>query len=260
MQMAASNSHIDVSIVTGASTGLGLALAQNLLQRHGQHVLCISRRRNSALEALAANGVQLEQWTHDLSDSAGLCGSLAAWLASFQQRIVRSVTLINNAALMAPAGPLGEADVCDLAMALRVSLEAPMLLTSVFLKATSTWPSVRKVLLVSSGLGRSPMGGQVSYCAAKAGLDHMARACALEEASRPNGARIVSLAPGIVDTDMQLSLRSSDSTRFPNAQLFAKFKADGVLDSADSAASKVLAWLDHEDFGREAVADVRSAK
>ena len=258
--MIASSSPTDVSIVTGASAGLGLALAQGLLRRRGQHVLCISRRRNEVLEASAGEGVHLEQWPHDLSDAAALCGRLAAWLSNFKPNDVRSVTLINNAALMARAGPLGEADVGELTAALRVSLEAPMLLTSVFLKATSTWPSVRKVLLISSGLGRSAMGGQVSYCAAKAGLDHMARACALEEASRPNGARIVSLAPGIVDTDMQSSLRSSNPTRFPDAQRFAKFKADGALVSPDTAASKVLAWLDREDFGHEVVADVRDRK
>lgn len=257
--MIPSSSPIDISILTGASAGLGLALAQALLRQRGQHVLCISRRRNEALEAFAREGVRLEQWIHDLSDAAALCDRLGAWLSNFTPEGVRSVTLINNAALMARAGPLAEADAGDLMAALRVSLEAPMLLTSIFLKTTSGWPSARKVLLISSGLGRSAMGGQVSYCAAKAGLDHMARACALEEANRPNGARIVSLAPGIVDTDMQSTLRSSDPAHFPDAQRFAKFKADGALDSPDAAASKVLAWLHREDFGREAVADVRDA-
>ena len=68
------------------------------------------------------------------------------------------------------------------------------------------WPLPRKLLLVSSGLGRRAMAGSASYCAAKAGLDHLARAVALEQAALPQGARIVSLAPGVIDTDMQLSL------------------------------------------------------
>jgi len=67
------------------------------------------------------------------------------------------------------------------------------------------------------------------------------------------GASAVSLAPAIIDTEMQSSLRISD------AQRFAKFKADGALDSPGNAASKVLAWLHREDFGREPVADVRDA-
>jgi len=258
--MIASRSPIEVTVVTGASAGLGLALAQALLRQRAQHVLCISRRRNEALQASAGEGVRLEQWTHDLSDAAALCGRLEGWLGNFEPDGVRSVTLINNAALMARAGPLADADISELAAALRVSLEAPILLSSVFLKSTAAWPSQRKVLFISSGLGRSAMAGQVSYCAAKAGLDHAARACALEEASRPNGARIVSLAPGVVDTDMQTFLRSSDPARFPDAQKFAKFKADGVLTSPDTAASRVLAWLQREDFGQEVVADVRDAK
>jgi len=70
----------------------------------------------------------------------------------------------------------------------------------------------------------------------------------------------LALAPGTIDTDMQSSLRSSDSTRFPGVQLFANLKADGALDSADVAASRVLAWLEREDFGREVIADVRITK
>jgi hypothetical protein len=89
----------------------------------------------------------------------------------------------------------------------------------------------RKVVLVSSGLGRRAMAGSASYCAAKAGLDHLARAVALEEAARPNGARIVSLAPGVIDTDMQLQLRSADAAAFPERERFAGLHSGGQLDS-----------------------------
>jgi NAD(P)-dependent dehydrogenase (short-subunit alcohol dehydrogenase family) len=97
------------------------------------------------------------------------------------------------------------------------------------------------------------------YCAAKAGLDHLSRAVALEEAARPNGAKIVSLAPGVVDTDMQLQLRSADPAAFADAARFASMKAEGRLDSAASAAAKVLAWLQRADFGSHPIGDVRDS-
>ena len=147
----------------------------------------------------------------------------------------------------------------DLANALRVGLEAPMLLTAAFLRATRAWAMPKKVLLISSGLGRRAMAGSASYCAAKAGMDHLARALSLEESANAHGAKVVSLAPGVIDTDMQVQLRTADPARFPERERFAGLKSGGHLDSPAQAAAKVLAYLDRADFGANPVADVRDA-
>jgi benzil reductase ((S)-benzoin forming) len=52
----------------------------------------------------------------------------------------------------------------ELSLALRIGLEAPMLLTAAFLGATREWRGARKVLNISSGLGRNAMGSQAPYC------------------------------------------------------------------------------------------------
>jgi NAD(P)-dependent dehydrogenase (short-subunit alcohol dehydrogenase family) len=116
----------------------------------------------------------------------------------------------------------------------------------------------RKVLNISSGLGRRPMASQAAYCAAKAGMDHFTRCLALDEARLPNGAKVCSLAPGIIDTDMQVQLRGADPASFPDQTGFAHLKQSGQLSSTTVAAKRVLAWLQRPDFGAEAVADVRS--
>jgi NAD(P)-dependent dehydrogenase (short-subunit alcohol dehydrogenase family) len=103
------------------------------------------------------------------------------------------------------------------------------------------------------------MAGSASYCAAKAGLDHLARALALEQAEEPHGARVVSLAPGIIDTDMQAQLRGADPARFPEHARFVGFKTEGLLDSPAAAAAKLVAYLHRPGFGTEPVADVRDA-
>jgi benzil reductase ((S)-benzoin forming) len=79
----------------------------------------------------------------------------------------------------------------------------------------------------------------------------------MEEADRPQGARIVSLAPGIIDTDMQVQLRAADRARFPAGAQFEAFHAEGRLDSPATAAAKVLAYLARPDFGAQPVGDVR---
>ena len=132
-----------------------------------------------------------------------------------------------------------------------------MLLTAAFLRATTGWVGPRKVLNISSGLGRRAMASQAAYCAVKAGMDHFTRCLALEEALKPNGAKVCSLAPGVIDTDMQVTLRSADVAVFPDQGRFAGLKAQGKLTSPADAAASVLAWLGRADFGTDAVADVR---
>jgi NAD(P)-dependent dehydrogenase (short-subunit alcohol dehydrogenase family) len=168
------------------------------------------------------------------------------------------VRVIHNAALLSEPGNVAEADAANLAQSLRIGLEAPVALTAAFLRATANWSaSDRRVLFVSSGLGRRAMAGSAAYCAQKAGLDHFARALALEEEARPHGARVASVAPGIIDTDMQKQLRGADPARFKEQGTFAGFHSTGALDSPATAAAKVIALLERADYGQNPVADVR---
>ena len=243
-----------LTILTGASRGLGLAMAQQLLAR-GQRVLAISRRGVAA----APSPGELIEWAVDLADPAPVAARLADWLAAQDASQIASATLINNAGVVSQLAPLSAVAGADLSNALRVGLEAPLLLTAAFLRATDGWAVPRKVLLISSGLGRRAMAGSASYCAAKAGMDHLARAVALEEAAKPDGARIVSLAPGVIDTDMQQQLRASDPALFPERERFVSLKTGGQLDTPAQAAAKVLRILDRADFGSQPVTDVRDA-
>jgi NAD(P)-dependent dehydrogenase (short-subunit alcohol dehydrogenase family) len=132
-----------------------------------------------------------------------------------------------------------------------------MLLTSAFLHGTRHWAVPRKVLNISSGLGRRPQASQAPYCAAKAGMDLFTQAVALEEAGQPNPARLCSLAPGVIDTDMQVQMRSPDAGRFPDVARYAQLHEDGLLNTPEAAAEAVLAHLMRPDFGVQPVADVR---
>ena len=244
-------------ILTGASRGMGLSMALQLLTP-GHTLLCISRTESAALSRHAQQaGAQLLQWSHDLADSQALTGRLDGWLREQAATAWGSATLINNAGVIAHVRPLREADPADLAKALRVGLEAPMLLTAAFLRATQGWAAQRKVLNISSGLGRRPMASQAAYCAAKAGMDHFSRCLALEEGLKTGGASVCSLAPGVVDTGMQLQLRSADPAAFPDRDSFARLKSAGQLTSPDEAARRVLAYLARPDFGAQPVDDVR---
>ena len=247
--MSASGRHL--FIVTGASRGLGRAIAEQLLQP-GHVVLGISRRAPPAPSGL-------DQWACDLGDPLPVAARLQAWLESLDGRHFASAALVNNAALMAEPQPLRSANLAALSAAVRVGLEAPLLLTAAFLRAIRGWPADKRVLHISSGLGRRAMAAQGPYCAVKAGLDHLARAQALEEVLFDSGAKVCSLAPGVIDTDMQVQLRSADPRAFPDHAAFMQMKTGGRLDSPAAAAAKVIAYLNRPDFGEQPVGDVRDA-
>jgi NAD(P)-dependent dehydrogenase (short-subunit alcohol dehydrogenase family) len=223
-------------------------------------VLCISRQRSDPLAALAQRqGARLIQWQADLADPAPVAGQLAAWLAEQDPASFASVTLINNAGVIGHLGPLETCPAQDMAQTLQIDLLAPMQLTSAFLAATRGWTMPRRILNISSGLGRRAMAGSALYCAAKAGMDHFSRCVALDEAQKSHPVRIVSLAPGVIDTDMQSELRAGDPAAFPDRENFVRLQQTNALTSPAEAAQRLLAYLARKDFGDTVVADVRDA-
>lgn len=245
-------------IVTGSSRGLGAALVEQLLQPD-HVVLGIARHENPALQARALPaGLALAQWPLDLNNPLPVAERLRSWLSDIEADTIASATLINNAAAIGGGAPLAQVPLTALSNALRVGLEAALLLTATFLDVTSTWIGRRRVLNISSGLGRRAMAGSVAYCAAKAGMDHFSRALALEQQAEANPARIVSMAPGVIDTDMQVELRSADPSRFPERERFVKLQSDGLLVSPEACAKALLERLHRDDFGQETIADLRT--
>ncbi|NBW55030.1 MAG: SDR family NAD(P)-dependent oxidoreductase, partial [Betaproteobacteria bacterium] len=199
-----------LTILTGASRGMGLAMAEQLCTAN-HTLLCISRGSADALEALAKkNGTNLLQWQADLSQPETVADQLKAWLQKQDGSTFSQARLINNAGVIGHLGPIEQASASSVQQALAINLAAPILLTQVFLQATRVWPAKRRVLQISSGLGRRAMAASAVYCATKAGLDHFSRSAALDEALLANPAQVVSLAPGVIDTDMQTDLRTGN--------------------------------------------------
>lgn len=247
-----------LTVLTGASRGLGAAMARQLL-RPGMALLTLSRRPDPGLDAAARSaGCACSQWALDLAEPDAAVERLRAALLALADAPPARLVLLHNAALLpGPADMQAQPDE-ELRAALRLGLEAPLRLSAAALAASAGWGAQRQLLFVSSGLGRRAMAGSTAYCAVKAGLDHAARALALEHAQDPS-TRIVSLAPGVIATDMQRQLRGADPARFAAQGRFDALHREGLLDTPEQAAAKVLAWLDRPDFGHNPVADVREA-
>lgn len=245
------------AVLTGHSRGLGAAMAEALTAR-GVRVLGVSRRGDEALAARC--GGLLQQKALDFADLP----AVVAWAADqtaddAPARFLADADialLINNAGVVQPIGPVGSGGGEAVARAVTINVAAPLALTDVFAALTSAGPAAadRRVLHISSGAGRSPYPGWSVYCATKAALDQHARAAALDEVA---GLRVASLAPGVVDTDMQGEIRAVDPARFPLRDRFRAMKAEGALTAPQDAAARIVDYLLSADFAADPTPDVR---
>ncbi|MVW71129.1 SDR family oxidoreductase [Bordetella sp. 15P40C-2] len=245
-----------IAILTGASRGLGAGLARGLL-RKGTRLITLARRPDAELQSLAAqHGVELEQIEVDLSDLQA-AGEVAERVCASLPRDAKRYLLINNAGTVEPvasAAKLTDGAAINAAFTLNVS--AVILLTARFVAAVQDLPADRRVLNISSGAGRNPNAGWGVYCATKAALDMYTRVLKLEQGN--SGVRTVSLAPGIVDTGMQETIRASDPENFPALAKFQEYHATGKLAAPADVAARILAYLDRDDFGNTEIDDIRN--
>jgi benzil reductase ((S)-benzoin forming) len=238
------------AILTGHTRGLGPAIAADLLSRN---IAVLGVSRNSNLELAKQYPTTLEQAEIDLSDSA----ALARWLAGdVLQHFVaggKTVLLVNNAGSVQPVGSIDMQDVVTIAQAINLNVTAPLMLASA-VAAASRDANDTRILHVSSGAGRNAYPGWSIYCATKAALDHHARAVVLDQT--PN-VRICSLAPGVIDTDMQAEIRATPLEQFPLRERFEGLKRDRQLSNPTDCARQVVEYLLSAQFGQVPVADLR---
>ena len=236
-------------IVTGASRGLGLSLARELGGESTTRVLAVSRT------GLPADMLEWRHVTADLATDAGQDTACDAIVRALGEEAWTRAVLFNNAATLQPLGVVGRLSAADIRSAVALNLTATIVLMDVFLAHLGNVPSAA-IVNISSGAGRRPILGSGIYSATKAGMDMISRGAALEAEQRGASVTITSLAPGIIDTEMQVTARSADEALFPSVGIFRGFKNDRLLKSPAEVAARIL---ELERSGRlpSGIADVR---
>jgi benzil reductase ((S)-benzoin forming) len=269
-------------IITGASRGLGAALARELLGP-GHSVFCVSRSLN---EELIQESNEAEAELHWIQADLAETLSIEAFMATIAERIdtegSEQIVLVNNAAVLTPLGLIGSAPDDELQNAVQVNLIAPMILTHSFTRHFAPARCEKVVINVSSGAGTSPMAGLSTYSTTKAALNMFTRAAATEyppagsdDAGEPaagepaaadttgrrtahdrrstsgetaGGFRFYAVSPGTVDTAMQEALRSAGPSLLPHHEMYVEWKESGALVEPQDAARAVLSLLDRTDI------------
>lgn len=241
--------HMAHVLITGHSRGLGAAIATALLAQ-GHTVLGLSR---TPMGSRPADQTRFSEMALDLANVDALKKFLNTDVMKNFFAASTQAVLINNAGLLHPIGPAGSLASQAIIESVTVNVAAALALSNAFIAATSGLPD-RRLVQISSGAARSAYAGWNIYCATKASLDHYVRCLALE--SHP-GLAAESLAPGVIDTDMQSQVRSATLEQFPMRRKFDDLKASGALASPESAAKQLIAHLLSPRFGQEPCTDLR---
>ncbi|NOL49081.1 SDR family NAD(P)-dependent oxidoreductase [Pelistega europaea] len=253
-----------IAIVTGASRGIGLALAEQLAR---ECTILVTVARTESLKSVAKiteeNHTIHHHFVADLSDTIDV-RNLCSKLSTILQKKADRYLLINNAGVLGPMvqyNGLTPGLSAEIDNAFHINVAAAITLSSAFLRdmakhintSTETDKPSIQIINISSGAGRSAYPGWGVYCATKAALDRYSEVVQLEAP----WAQIVALAPGVVDTNMQENIRSSDEKDFPNLQRFKDLHANQGLSAPADVAAKILAYSLSPDFGKQTLADIR---
>jgi benzil reductase ((S)-benzoin forming) len=159
------------------------------------------------------------------------------------------VILINNAGVIGHIKRLSDQKQLDIQEVITVNTIAPMVLAATLLKQIPLSQKVT-ILNISSGAASRSIPGWASYCTSKAALDRFSETLYLEEKEKGRAIRVFSIAPGVIDTAMQETIRSSQVADFSSLETFKGLKLNNELQSAVETAVNLVDFLNryNNDF------------
>lgn len=220
-----------IIIITGGSKGLGLGLAKEY-HKQGYRVISISRSKIDKLYIA-------EQYQCDLSKTDTIENIMLEIFSHLDKNNTTNLTLINNAGDLGTVNTLDTISPSDISYTIQVNLIAPLVLNSLFIKLSKGWECKKQIFNISSGAAVKPYESWSIYCSSKAGVDMMTKVISKEQKEVNNGVSIVSIYPGVVDTDMQAKVRNTPKENFKSIQRFIDFYKHGDLLSPKEVANKI---------------------
>jgi benzil reductase ((S)-benzoin forming) len=233
--------------ITGTSKGIGKALAELLLKDSKTLVTGISR----------TNTIKHLNYNHMTTDLANTGDTESIFFPDLKE--VDEIVLINNSGVISEILRTGKLKNTGIINDFNVNIVSPAILMNNFIKKYQQYTNKRIILNISSGAGRHPVDAWSIYCASKSALDMMTEAISLEQnfQAPENRIKVLSLAPGIVDTDMQQKLRDSDEKEFSGKKKFVNMKQNNELTNPEHVAETILKMVDNPQNLENVILDIR---
>lgn len=216
--------------ITGTSSGLGQALTEEILKAEDSFVYGFSRNCT----------VQHSRYHHTYIDLSDIDSVKKLSFSDFNTKNAEELYLVNNAATINPVQHAGSLDPDEIINSFNLNLISPVLLCNNFIKTFFKFVKKKFIVNISSGAAGRPVDGWSCYCSTKAGLEMFTKTLAMEQEIEKSGLRIVSIAPGIVDTPMQATIRSTKPAQFSRVEEFIRYKEEGQLHPPQIAAQNIL--------------------
>lgn len=216
---------MELAIVTGASRGLGYAVAHHFLEKD-MHVIGVARGTSELEGRDCYQHIQA-----DLSSTVEVCHvvqQLVEWIEKYKPSMVY---VIHNAGVIEPIERVGYLDVQQIMTAVNVNLLAPMIMTNELIRVLHETNVKLTVVNISSGAAERSIAGWSVYNSTKAALNMHTKVAGLEQQYNENRHVVIAFSPGVMDTDMQQTIRSSDETAFRDVKQFQTLKEQGDLRS-----------------------------
>ncbi|MBD3221641.1 SDR family NAD(P)-dependent oxidoreductase [bacterium] len=207
-------------VLTGASRGLGLALARELIAR-GHTVLGCARDHAAVAELAASHPAPHDFAAVDVADDE----AVAAWAGRIVAQAGPPDLVINNAGLMNDPAPLWEVPAAEFDRLMAVNVGGTVNVIRALVPAMIA-AGGGVVANLSSGWGRSTAPEVAPYCASKWAVEGLTRALAQE---LPRGMAAVAVNPGIIDTDMLRQAFGDGAASFSSPEDWAPRAADLFL-------------------------------
>ncbi|QKT08882.1 SDR family oxidoreductase [Gordonia sp. X0973] len=210
------------ALITGASRGLGAAIARALAPTHD---LLLGGRPSAELDALATSLDGAATFDVELTDFDAVADATEA--------ITELDVLVHNAGVASSLEPIADTPVEEWRHVLDVNLVAVAELTRLLLPALRA--AGGHVVFINSGAGMRASPGWAAYAASKFGLRALAEALRAEEPRL----RVTSIFPGRIDTDMQRDIVAIEGNeyrpeKFLDPTTVAAAVAQAVLTPADA--------------------------
>ena len=149
---------------------------------------------------------------------------------------ISKVIFLSNAGIIEPIGPADKIDEKQLRRNNNINFFSPFIIASELTRGTKSQKIPLHIINISSGAANKPIAGWAAYCSSKSAIKIALECIAAEN----KHVTVEHVNPGVLDTNMQHKIRSSEIKIIPERQYFTNLYKKGLLKKPESAANVII--------------------